>query len=721
MYQEKSGSFVKKNAELTLQAHIEKKGKKKLGEVKIDLSSIKQGGPQFYPISDCADKKATIYASIKFTPIDEGTIVDTISEGSVDSVISMGTEGDYSGPLFHEESFTIEKNLSPLSKTQKPPRFRRQREKSQDLSGSFDNLALIKVLQKENNQVRAEKDQIKLQLELVSERAKEEREKYCEYVSSLEKDLDEFKSNHCKLQSKINRYRERNKELKAKIDESITEFEEYKVRYGHAEKRKLKDEAKKLKIQLHEAENEKTKIIIRFDEVLEAKKQAEILVNGLKETNTKITKELESAREELLNNCEKNLDLSEPQTNLKKKTQDSINILKRELKEAHDENEELREQNTEAISQIQLLKITYGNAEEVLKSQIRKLENDLNDRKEEVIELSSRLEEEVQNARKFERKTITTKEETEEKVTKLSKNIKVLSSEKEALEATYLSFQRKFERNRSGADPSAIAKLEGTIASNQKEISKLQLCLKDNEKVINELKTTKERLETENSLLKEHVKTAKVSEFSDPALTVLKDQIDYLEKKIIETESSFDEEKSELISQINILEKEIEIVEEKNKELILSLQEKISALTVENKMIKERISEPRSTTSQQFVSSMNEENYKQQIELLNIQILELKNYSNKLSEELKIAEHKHMESKLQTSKNELEKENLQAKYREAQEQLRVYSAQYTILEVELYKINERFGQSLNKNIELENEIQDIKEQIFSLFGPKKRK
>ncbi|OMJ83516.1 hypothetical protein SteCoe_15548 [Stentor coeruleus] len=720
MYQEKSGNYVKKIAELTIQAHIDKKGKKKLGKVKIDLASIGESSDhQSYPIIDCIDKKANISASIKFTPIGEATIVDTISEISKYSGVSMGTNGDYSGPLFHENSFEAEPNNSPLLKPPKTSRFRQQREKSQEISVSFDNIALIKILQKENNQIKAEKEEVKFQLELVSKRTAEERNKYCDYVSILEKELDELKPSYNKLQNKNERFREKNKELKSRIDEISLEIEEYKVRYNHAEKKKLKDEIKTLRIQVKEVENEKNKALMHAEEVLDAKKQIEVYFNNLKDINAKLTKDLENTRDELINNCEQNLEQSTPQANFKKKTQESINILKRELKEAQEENEDLREQQTELITQLQQSKITHGNAEEVLKDQIRKLENELSDKKEEIIEINIRLEEEILNSRKFERKTITTKEETEEKVTKLNQNLKELNSEKNLLEASYISFQRKLDTNRTAIDPSIIAKLEGTIVSNQKEIIKLNGYIKEKDKIINDIKTAKERLENENSLLNEHLNGVKISEFSDPAVTALNDQIDYLEKKISEIESSYDEERSELLNQISILEKELEILEENKKEVILSFENKINSLNVENKLISERVTEPRASTSQKFVNSMNEENYKQKIELLKIQILESKNYANKLSDEVKINEQKYMESKLLMSKKNLEKENMQIKYREAQEQLREYSAQYTILEVELYKINERFGQSLNRNIELENEIQDIKEQVYSLLGQKK--
>ena len=70
---------------------------------------------------------------------------------------------------------------------------------------------------------------------------------------------------------------------------------------------------------------------------------------------------------------------------------------------------------------------------------------------------------------------------------------------------------------------------------------------------------------------------------------------------------------------------------------------------------------------------------------------------------------------------DLEKENIVHKYRDAQEQLREYSAQYTLMEVEMYKINERFGQTLNMNNELEMENNTLKLQLGSHNGNKKKR
>ena len=190
-----------------------------------------------------------------------------------------------------------------------------------------------------------------------------------------------------------------------------------------------------------------------------------------------------------------------------------------------------------------------------------------------------------------------------------------------------------------------LAKLEGTIASNQKEIQRLQALINEKDKQLAAALISIERLESESSLYQDHLKASTVSEFSDPAVTILKEEITYLEEKLSRLEYSFSEEKAKLSETINILEKQMEIMDEKHKERVKEFSDKISSLTVENVLLKEKSVESKSLKANEFVSSMNEENYKQNIELLNIQILEYKNAASKLTEELKVAEQKYQETR----------------------------------------------------------------------------
>ena len=83
-------------------------------------------------------------------------------------------------------------------------------------------------------------------------------------------------------------------------------------------------------------------------------------------------------------------------------------------------------------------------------------------------------------------------------------------------------------------------------------------------------------------------------------------------------------------------------------------------------------------------------------------------------------EKKYIDCKMGWANSDIEKESYATKYREAQEKLRDYSSDYTVMEVELYKLNERFGQTLNNNNELEMENQMLLKENQELKSKKKR-
>ena len=70
---------------------------------------------------------------------------------------------------------------------------------------------------------------------------------------------------------------------------------------------------------------------------------------------------------------------------------------------------------------------------------------------------------------------------------------------------------------------------------------------------------------------------------------------------------------------------------------------------------------------------------------------------------------------------DLERETAVQKMRESQEKLRQMSQEYTMIEVEFYKVNERLGQTLNMTNDLENENQQLRISLSSLTDPKGKK
>jgi hypothetical protein len=54
---------------------------------------------------------------------------------------------------------------------------------------------------------------------------------------------------------------------------------------------------------------------------------------------------------------------------------------------------------------------------------------------------------------------------------------------------------------------------------------------------------------------------------------------------------------------------------------------------------------------------------------------------------------------------------LQTKYRDAVEQLREMTSQYTKMEVEMYRINDKLGEALNYNNEIEFAYNEVRQQL----------
>ena len=716
MYQEKSGQYVKKHADLTISASIEEKCKK-IGFIKLDLSELILGVSQkWFSISDCPDKKASICMSVKFTSMGEAGI-DNTSEASGHSGISFGTEGDYSGSLANEnESLETDEEGKKRPKSKKPPLKKRPESEN---STNTENLAFLKVLQKENSQLKAEKEEIKTQFMLFTEKSKKERDQYCEYAEKIEKEMDEIKLENKKLRTKCEENEENLDVWVKKFEEVADDLEKQKNRYNHAEKRKLKDQIKTLKKNDYEREEQLIKSSKTIEElliekqILSQKWENLCTVNeNLAKTNEKLLFDLEEAKK-----GPETKDLSQTLPEGKtKKAQQQISQLKKELQQAHEEIEDLRTKTTESILKISQLKINHGKAENILKEKIRELEFLLSDKNEEYNELSQRLEEEIQTTGLLQRKTITDKEETDDKVAKLTQSLKEVEGQKESLEESFIKNQRLNDKNK--ADPSSFAKLEGTIAVNQKEIAKLQSVIKEKDKKIEELTSLYSKTRSEYDSLQDHFSAAKNSEFSDPAVSILTEKNLFLEKKIQENEELFGEEKRKMEDYANVLEKESEILENKYKSQIKQNENKIDELMGEVFSLKEKlekteeIHEPKPRNTIEFVTVMQNESNKQSLEMLKIQLSEAENNLNKTIEELRTSEQKNQEFKLVIAKKDLEKDILHNKYKDAQNQLRDFSNEFTQLEVELFKVNERFGQALNSNNELENELQDIKEQIF---------
>lgn len=203
------------------------------------------------------------------------------------------------------------------------------------------------------------------------------------------------------------------------------------------------------------------------------------------------------------------------------------------------------------------------------------------------------------------------------------------------------------------------------------------------------------------------------SEFSDPANIILQDQVKTLEQRIKVIEALNNKGKDKLNERIAVLRKENELLQKKNREICQSYDEQLTKLSVDFQMYREKVhysegSSPHKIETSAVISSAQEESLKQNIQMLNLENKDLKQRVNRLESDITGFEKKYVEAKMGWANSDLEKENTVQKYREAQEKLREYSSQYTMMEVELYKINERFGQTLNLNNDLEMQLQLLK-------------
>lgn len=665
---------------------------------------IVPNSPILKPISFKQSRKTLTHAI-------DPSLTEGISLGYCDSPISLASEGDCSKNIYSNVLFPTSDGLRSSSSYKKLPKSSLTPMKRKHSIASVDNIALIRLLQKENDQMKIEKEEIKAQLSLLSEVSKADRDEYIAYVEELEANNFKIEGKRKKYKEKSRKYKEKAKDMQAALEETQTEFEEYKTKFNIEDQRSLKDSIKTLKnnFRILSEENEKIK---DQNKNLNEQLRDNIQNNeNLKSTHSKLLKDIESFKNRVPGLEED----SSIQVNIKADLAD----LKQELEGAHEEINSLRAKQIEYISSIQLLKTKYSNNEEELRKRIRGLENEVLDKTQEIQELNMRLEEEISTARKFERKTITVQEEKNSEVLRLAKDLKEIANEKETIQQNYINYHRKIDRNKTSIDLAALTKAEASLSAQKAEIAKLSQSLKMNENKVIDLKNSNEKLLIENLKLKEHLNRINVSKFSDPAFSTLQERVKFLEEKNEDLEHQNAEEIEKLNENIKVLEKQLELVEKQKNDQMKKYEEKINSLMVESKLVVQR--DRRSLIPGQFLNSLNEENWKQTVEMLNLKILELKNEKEKLIEEVNVTDSKYQKSKLVIAKKEIEKENLQNKFRDAQEQMREYCSQYTLLEVELYKINERFGKELNLNNQLENELQEMKELFYNLSNKGKKK
>jgi chromosome segregation ATPase len=666
LYQEKTGVYQKKNAVLTVQALIEGRGTKKIGDVLVNLSEFvsKTMEKELFSITDCGDKKARVCLSVKSSLL--GDVPDNLSETSGNSGSSIGTEGEYSGSLFRDQDLSdfSEENKTKLPPSKKPPFPRKNSSENEETARYKDIKAACSALEKENQQLKIEKEDLKLQLNRITQESKKERELYYEYSNKLDSEITSLKAANTILLEKLNKQKKKSLKYHENCEKLIQDLENLEKNYTYPEKLKLINQIKALKSNLNEATekiielNSNIEIISNEKEIIEnSKLQLESLNIKFFDKISILKAQMAEIQGEFVN---KSL-VSQPSH--KKKIEEIVAQLKNELKTAEDERDEALSKQTELLSEIQRVKTAWTRSEEDLKKKIRELECRIEDNLEEAAYL---------------------RETTEESADPSLKNP---------------SDPYKLSRNRSETDPNALETLKKTVIKYQDEIINLKTIIEQKNQLPKDL-SCQNSVHIDETMIQEPV-------FDEGPDKDLKAKLSNL-RLLYKTETSSYKDK------IQQLENSLSKAKDSQK----SLESQVSKLKIENVCIKEKLDSKPSGTDPVIIQ---EESFKQIIQMKKIENKELKQLVLKLQEDLKDSEKKYMNAKVANANFEMEKESIFNKYRDAQEVIRDYANNYKAIENEFYKVNERFGQVLNENNYMENEIQVLKSQIFDLIHKKKRK
>jgi chromosome segregation ATPase len=401
-----------------------------------------------------------------------------------------------------------------------------------------------------------------------------------------------------------------------------------------------------------------------------------------------------------------------------------------QLKELEDLKEEALSRQTELVLDLQKAKAEVANTHKSYKEKILKLENELEAAKSENIDLFNRIEEEARNKEAIEKRLTMEHKDYANRMSRIQEDYHSVKNKKQQLEETVADYERQIQRQSHipfAQENTEKQLLEIKVKKYEEEIPNLKKQLKLKETETKELKDAKIKLEREVKNLQDQLNNAaEASEFSDPANYVLMEQVRNLEARLKDSDRSFDKEKKKFTSQLQLLENENEILLKQKKEQAERYEEQIARLNVEIQLLKQQLdrsgyspSKPRKTITSELIESSNEEGLKQNLQVLTFENKDQRNRIAKLEDDYKILEKKLVDAKLGWANSDIEKENLVHRYKEAQEKLKEYASEFTMMEVEFYKINERFGQCINYNNELEMQIQVLRQDIENLKNKKR--
>ena len=696
LYLDKKDKYLKKKAVITVQAVIDQKSRKKVGHLTLNLAECldKPLCEKELNLEGCPDKKAKVCISTGAQALGEAQVADNISEAS--GTVSMGTEDDYQGQLFSEQDLSefedTKTQVVPGTKG-RPPMLKKVKEDNQ----VKELQAQVSLLEKENESLKAEKQESQVELGVVYEQIKKERNSHSETVKNLKEKLTTYQKESKNWSDKYTRKAQKLQLLQDQKTQLETKLKNTQDNQTTSEQ---------LKQELQETQDNYLKFSQQCEALQQENDSLHDSLTHMQNQNSKLRNDISSLRKELeqLRSTPRSLEKDSAFNRYKQQTEALINNLKKDIANRENEKEHLLQKNTDLQTTLKKSKAELRDCEESYKEMVSSLECEVQCVKQENTELKSELE----KSKDFQETS------NSDKVANLKEKNNNLKKEIDELQKALNDYENKQYDKENIQHSVSKQQLLNQIQKLESRVNRYKKELGSKNTEIHEMFTLKCNLESENSTLKDQLKKATNSEFSDPANAVLQEQIQSFENYISQLQENHSSEKTQLKDQVSILEHQLEILESKKNQSTDHLEKQLNKLQVENKMLKQQVKELQNEFEEQEDSnlqSMEQQNLRQCIEMLQTENKDLKLKLDKLQKTNKETEQKYVDSKMGWANSDLEKENLKSKYKDAQEQIREYSVQYTQMEVELYKINERFGQTLNYTNELELEIQNLRNQL----------
>lgn len=648
IFQDKNKNFKAKSAEIIITAHAEKNIHKKLGMIEFNIADfcmvpIKS---RVFPLKECFDKNAKLRLSIFAKPIND-QITDNFSEFS-GLPMSHGTD-DVIGSMISEDS---EKNRSG-----KPPISAEFKENHAECKGK------IEALEETVKALTTEKNNLKVQIAVAFEKYKSEREEMIGHMQDLELRLNEELEANSKLLKRNGSYKQKSREKR----QEIAQFQE-------------------------KTRNLETSISELTQGLEKAKRKKKILKENLKETSTNGEKYLN----EILNQNKIIKELKEKfnfDSTFPNKSQDSenfsdrsrrnsekVSLLKEQVQVLEDQKEAALSKQTELVFTIQKNKIQMANAKDCYDNEIGLLKSEISQLKSENESLQyTKL---MKNSIKVQDSGM----DGQGKMELLFKNFHELKTRKEEAEKVLKNYEVLNEN-----EVNYVQDLQNQLKIKESALGSLKVELQLKEKEEKAILKVNECLNREVSTLRSQIKLFTESEFSDPATVLLQEQVISYENTLNSVTSELEKERKQHAAETQHLLAELVKVKSSIQESEELYNTQITQLTIEKELLQKKNSgnpfaQSRKSTAE-FVYLAQEENFNQTLQIITLEVQELKKNLQVLQEK-NVAQGKKLEKKKKKLKNtESEKEKSEKAVTEAKKQLEEYSKLIKKYDKKVYNLN----------------------------------